>query len=138
MVKIDIRAIEMIGEDGVARDEPVMLELQGVIEVGDDKVQPAGVKMGTLFYDGKGPAELRVGHHLIKGKVVELKKPFAILKKSAAPASAVDAMEASSLGSESPATAYDVAGIIRRKIIFSTRPTSILSKTQQNLTTVQP
>ena len=28
MVKIDIRAIEVIGEDGVARDEPVMLELQ--------------------------------------------------------------------------------------------------------------
>ncbi|CAK0783126.1 hypothetical protein CVIRNUC_006321 [Coccomyxa viridis] len=69
--------------------------------------------------------ELTIGYHLLEGKMMDLKKPFAILEKQCAPVD-VDAMEQD--GAAECSTEYKVIGIIRRKCMFKNRPRAIITK----------
>ena len=60
---------------------------------------------------------LIIGHHLLTGKVVDLDKPYAVLHKK------VD----NDYGRKGD-TQYDICALVKKKIIFKTRPKPIVFK----------
>lgn len=57
------------------------MELQGNLVIDDDSAL-ADVDIGTLRYVDGVPT-IRIGNHILAGKVAKLPKPFAILQKNA-------------------------------------------------------
>ncbi|KAF1322189.1 Chromosome transmission fidelity protein 8, partial [Globisporangium splendens] len=121
--------------DGVSNEWSIV-ELQGNLVVDDNGVM-TDVDIGTLRYVDGVPT-LRIGNHILTGKVTALPKPFAILQKDI-PESAVRSAAASGNGGEggtnesnSDTTAkdaqmqYEVVGIARTRVIFNSRPKPVL------------
>lgn len=142
MVQIAIKLSERAGEWG-------LVELQGQLET-RDQVPFDDMHIGDLHFDSRGVPSLIIGHHLLTGKVVNLEKPFAVLKKIGGrrreaedeavprlPASPTEAMDVDGgptmegeAGCVLPgATEYEVIALITRKIIFKNRPKPIITKT---------
>uniref|UniRef100_A0A8C5QXK4 Chromosome transmission fidelity protein 8 homolog n=1 Tax=Leptobrachium leishanense TaxID=445787 RepID=A0A8C5QXK4_9ANUR len=65
----------------------------------------------------KGVPVLIIGHHMLYGKLSRLEKPFAVLVKS-------NTEPESGLNTE---TEYHVTALIKRKVIFKTRPKPIIT-----------
>lgn len=72
-----------------------------------------GQFIGDLHFTKQGTPMLIIGHHLLFGKEVELVKPLALLEK-------VKGAEGS--------TGYFIKALIRKKILFKTRPKPIVGK----------
>ncbi|CCA68902.1 hypothetical protein PIIN_02762 [Serendipita indica DSM 11827] len=91
-------------------NELVLLELQGSIEIEGDY---AGETIGMLDMSIESKPTLRIGHHLLEGKLTGLPKPLAVLKsnKTAEPDNEVS---------------FDIVSIIRKKIVFSKRPSPVM------------
>ncbi|XP_028392368.1 chromosome transmission fidelity protein 8 homolog [Dendronephthya gigantea] len=99
-----------------AEKDWMIIELQGILE-SNQTGGYNGLPIGDLHFDGKGQPLLIIGHHLLSGKIVSLEKPFAVLKKSYIEKEL-----------ESTSTEYTVQALIRKKIIFKTRPKPIIMK----------
>jgi chromosome transmission fidelity protein 8 len=87
---------------------------------------------------------MRIGHHLLEGKIVSLPKPLAVLQRICAPPSAsasasppppdedgdVDVGDNTdtkdSNKSRPVATSYAIRTLVRKKIVFSKRPTPMV------------
>lgn len=67
--------------DGASKEWSIV-ELQGNLLVDDDGAM-ANVDIGTLRYTNGVPT-IRIGNHILSGKVAKLPKPFAILQKDGA------------------------------------------------------
>lgn len=88
-----------------------LVELQGVLETRRG-CSFEGLHIGDLhFNSATGTASLIVGHHLLTGKAVTLEKPLAVLQKC----------------SSSSTPEYCVSALIRRKLVFKSRPKPIVS-----------
>ncbi|KAJ3714116.1 chromosome transmission fidelity protein 8 [Lentinula raphanica] len=130
----------------ISHDEVVLLDLQGALEV--ESAQPNerdGKLVGTLSIDKdlKRPT-LRIGHHFIEGKLVNLPKPLAVLHRTTVPSPISqshwpefdlnnDTSEDTDVvmneqDSSSIATQWNVLAVVKRKILFSKRPMPIVGR----------
>ncbi|KAJ7238576.1 Ctf8-domain-containing protein [Mycena haematopus] len=119
----------------ISHDELVLIELQGHFEVEctNDRERD-GRLIGRLCIDeaAKRPT-LMVGHHLLEGKVTQLPKPLAVLRRVAG-ADLDDAMDCDDRPGESQAkpetstVSWDAIAVVKRKIVFSKRPMPIVGR----------
>ncbi|XP_070617834.1 chromosome transmission fidelity protein 8 homolog [Erythrolamprus reginae] len=102
-----------------AEAEWLLLELQGQLEArgggGDGGL--AGRLLGDLHFTQEGAPVLLLGHHVLYGKVVRLEKAVAVLRRGG---------EAASEDPPRGPPAYEVAALIRTKLLFKTRPKPIV------------
>lgn len=122
-------------------DEVVLVELQGSLEVEGNL---NGQYVGKLTVDGEKVSSclfavasvwcrppqkkstLRIGHHLLEGKLVNLPKPLAVMHR---PSNSLDPPEDDPMdyGDEGPEHArqpprWDIVAVVKRKMVFAKRP----------------
>merc|ERR1712059_64113 len=116
-------------------DKPLewfMIEMQGDLE-SRTKERLEGKLIGDLYFNKEGVPIMIIGHHILYGKVQVLDKPLVTLKKKQPEASSMTEKqggeeELMDLDREMEVkTEYEVKSIIRKKIIFKTRPKPIIA-----------
>ncbi|KAL5022738.1 hypothetical protein ScPMuIL_001893 [Solemya velum] len=119
----------VISVAGASADCPewVLIDLQGSLET-RHPVPLSGRFVGDLHFTQKDVPILIIGHHILYGKTVHLEKPFAVLVKKER--SADTSMETDQNVS---GTSYHVKALIRRKLLFKTRPKPIISNVPKKL-----
>ncbi|XP_032520873.1 chromosome transmission fidelity protein 8 homolog [Danaus plexippus] len=97
--------------------EWAIVELQGLVQVeGDDRGGPAVVGDLHYFKRNRHPV-LVLGHHVLTGKEVKLEQPMAVMEKT------VDGGQ----------TSYRVKAIVRKKLLFKSRPKPIISNVSERV-----
>lgn len=91
-------------------NELCLVEIQGSIA----KIEGEETLLGKLVQEENGKIYLLVGYQRLEGKVVQLKKPLAVLKRQNA--------ESASQGDAATSTNLDLVDVCRKKIYFGTRP----------------
>ncbi|KZT57696.1 hypothetical protein CALCODRAFT_495946 [Calocera cornea HHB12733] len=99
--------------------------------------------------NGEKPT-LRIGHHMLEGKVVTLPKPLAVLRKRTSPSHQRLPPSGTSDSADEPAphkaaaeeeedeialdaqagggTSYEVVEVVRKKVVFARRPALVIDK----------
>ncbi|KAF9041919.1 hypothetical protein BDZ89DRAFT_980990 [Hymenopellis radicata] len=121
----------------VSHDEIVLVELQGTLDVESTyEGERDGKLVGKLTLDDdlKRPT-LRIGHHLLEGKIVTLKKPLAIMHKTRPKQSDDDddfpmdvTDDAGFNQTQKREISWQAVAIVKRKVLFSKRPIPIVGK----------
>jgi chromosome transmission fidelity protein 8 len=92
----------------------MIIEMQGSFDINNEI---SGQKVGNFMWNDTRTASLMIGHQLFEGKIVELEKPFLLINKS---------------GTRDTRFAETkeciIEAIVKRKILFKTRPKSIITR----------
>ena len=88
-----------------------LIDLQGTLETIDGI--SSNMYIGDLHFASTRKAHLVVGHHLLTGEVVTLDTPLAIMQR---------------VKHETRPSEYIVTAIIKKKIIFKTRPKPLVKE----------
>ncbi|KAJ7067305.1 chromosome transmission fidelity protein 8 [Mycena amicta] len=131
----------------ISHAELVLVELQGALTV--ESLSPSerdGKLIGTLGIDDAGKtATLRIGHHLLEGRVAQLAKPLAVIQRCVGGESErnldPDAMQLDNANDDKEesetqqppsetqtTTGWDAIALIKRKIVFSKRPSPVVGR----------
>ena len=112
-----IKHIKIVSSQGdLITDELALMELQGEFEHSETP-QFDSLQLGLLKESSKGNYDVQIGNHLLKGKSVDLPKPLIMTEKF--------------YNEETNVVSYVVRAIIKKKILFSGRPTPL--RTGQSL-----
>uniref|UniRef100_A0A915E026 Uncharacterized protein n=1 Tax=Ditylenchus dipsaci TaxID=166011 RepID=A0A915E026_9BILA len=120
-------------ENGIP--EWIAIELQGAFEFNADM---SGKSIGHLAWMQDGTVGFVIGHQYLEGKLTDLQRPFLVINKASLRGmngvsatehtfNSGDQITASTL----PKTSIkrcDIMGVIRRKILFNTRPKPIVPR----------
>ncbi|CAN7066375.1 unnamed protein product [Brassica rapa subsp. trilocularis] len=115
---MEIRVKCGCGEEGCS--EWTIVELQGVVETQSSfQGSVQNLEIGRLCHSDSSQESytFTVGYHELTGSKVTLKKPLLVLKK----------LQKCTDGSSEKETELEVAGIIKSKILFKTRPKPLFS-----------
>ncbi|CAG5135282.1 unnamed protein product [Candidula unifasciata] len=127
--------IQIPGESGCC-SEWAIIELQGALET-RHPVPLSGKFIGDLHFTDKDTPVLIIGHHILQGKVVVLEKPLAVIVKAPDQQQSADLSTADDAHPKSKFkikdTSYNIQAIIRRKILFKTRPKPIIAHVPKKL-----
>lgn len=97
-----------------------MIELNGEVlpprEISPDSTD---VELGGIRFNSDGTPTMTIASHELKGKVCDLKQPLVVLKKRKRSNSDQDSCVKDS-------EEYEIAGIIKKKILFAQYPKSIM------------
>ncbi|XP_069104715.1 chromosome transmission fidelity protein 8 homolog [Argopecten irradians] len=119
--------IKIPGEPGEC-PEWAIIDLQGGLETRNN-VSLQGRFIGDLHFTHKNIPVLVIGHHILYGKLVELEKPFALMTKKH--------MDSETVSSEDTDqhrdVHYIVKAIIRKRLLFKTRPKPIIANVPKKL-----
>ncbi|KAI9139450.1 chromosome transmission fidelity protein 8 [Paraphysoderma sedebokerense] len=85
-----------------SKPEWVLIELQGTIEA--DAVDMRGLKLGHLEHNQNNLPVLTIGHHKLEGKIVDLPKPYAVIKRRNSPSPHLAQIDSSYHSNESSLT----------------------------------
>jgi len=96
--------------------EWTLLELQGGLTPTVSQSALTSLNIGKIVNVEGETHTLTIGKHQLEGRLVSIKKPFAVLKKRCAPE-----------GEESDSACYDVIGVIRQKLHFKSRPKPLVA-----------
>ncbi|KAL7453263.1 hypothetical protein ACHAWC_005627 [Mediolabrus comicus] len=116
------------GGPSMDKVEWVMLELNGELvkpqQIESDKRR---VEFGSVQFDDAGAPTLIIGNHELKGTSITLKEPFAVLRKKrkANQMSSDDSSNESKIMKPS-GVQCEVAGIVKKKLMFDQYPKSIM------------
>ncbi|THH32253.1 hypothetical protein EUX98_g1954 [Antrodiella citrinella] len=114
-------------------DELILIEMQGTLETDSKR---AGMMVGTLDIDDRTKkSTLRIGHHLLEGKLVNLPKPLAVLYRPPRPPTITEDdmdeeersveeedVERDWAGAKKEQRGWDVVAVVKKKMVFSKRP----------------
>uniref|UniRef100_A0A2C9KNX9 Chromosome transmission fidelity protein 8 homolog n=1 Tax=Biomphalaria glabrata TaxID=6526 RepID=A0A2C9KNX9_BIOGL len=128
-----VQIIVQIPTEGKECKEWAIVELQGDLETR----HPVPLNhnfIGDLHFTHQDAPVLIIGHHILQGKVISLENPWAVLTKcSKANDSIISAEDTSSLSHAAHRSSYQVKAIIKRKILFKTRPKPIIAHVPKKL-----
>jgi len=112
--------IESPGSSGIK--EWSIIELQGELE---SKAEEAlgGKLIGDLHYNHDGNPILIIGHHILHGKAQELEKPLIMINRG----------QTFEMDNEESDIKYDVTAVIKKKLVFKTRPKPIVGEVTKKI-----
>merc|ERR1711971_448275 len=102
-----------------------MIEMQGDLE-SRNKEHLEGKFIGDLHFTKQGVPVMIVGHHILYGKIQELEKPLLTMEKKRVEGSGNTAAPVDSEEAET-STEYVIKAIVKKKIVFKTRPKPIIA-----------
>ncbi|KAL5526489.1 hypothetical protein ACEPAF_8213 [Sanghuangporus sanghuang] len=105
-------------------DELILIELQGSFHVEGD---PSGQLAAQLSLDNETKPTMLIGHNLLEGKIVDLSKPLAVLRKKALHDDPMQVDGESSQEDTGRACEYDMVAVVKRKVLFSKRPMPVVN-----------
>jgi chromosome transmission fidelity protein 8 len=107
-----------------------MIEMQGDLESRNKERPVDGQFIGDLHFTKEGVPIMIIGHHILYGKVQDLDRPMVAARKTEKRTSSKisDEDELMDLEAELETNIeYTVQSVIRKKIIFKTRPKPIIA-----------
>ena len=115
--------VELTVQYNPAAREWIIFELQGTIGT-HGNIPLKDVAFGDLHFNTQGEPMLVLGHHLLKGRVVNLSNPIAVFEKQ------TKAHNSTLSESDMCEKTFDfeVIALVKKKIVFASRPKPILVK----------